>query len=351
MGILGPLVAGSVDFLGPVRTQIDNLVNDLVNSGISALIIRPDLYNKASRETGVDGFLRVVKNSLVDQGDINRPEFKWGQDSGGVIFLVSSASHEELAIVAEQLQILFGPAWTDLINFVKANPVVTPHVNYEVSGEVTGIPEGADPRVQFIDSSQNHMPTQPGYDPYRGQQISMFTGRNAGITKRVESFDNEGKVFSLKPGFRYPLEIGDGYALSYLTQSKPPDWSTVRMVDIVPPVSAVAEVLAGIRDSIPVLGPSETVARLTALLQAKSILFTNLANSLTDLLTLLNTLTNIPTIAMLPIEPQDGGNQGFIQEAFAATSPPSIPTFDSTMGVVLYGGSGVYDTLRKVFPI
>lgn len=347
LGILG--VGG--DFLGTLRGQIDDLINDLINSGISALIIKPDIYNKVSKETGVDGFLRVVKTALVDEGDIQRPKFGWGDSSGGVLFLVSGPSLEELEAIAESLQILFGPAWTDLLNFVKAKPIVTPHVNYEVSGTITGIPEGADARVTFADETQNHMITQAGYDPYRGQQITMFTGKNVGITKRVDSFDNDSKVFTLKPGYRYPLEVGDTYALSYVTQSAPPDWATLRMVDIVPPVSAVAEVLGAVRDSIPVTGPSPTLDRLIAVLDAKALQFTILANNLNDLITVLDQLTGIPTIAMLPIEPQNGGNQGFTQEAFAANNPPLVGKNDITMGVVLYGGSGVYEVLKKVFPI
>ena len=354
VGLLGPLIPllGPLsDPLGATRALIDELVNDLVNSGISALIIKPDLFNKPTKNIGVDGFLRVVKEALNDQGDINRPEFDWGDSSGGVLFLIAGPSFVELSALAETLTILFGPAWTDLIDFVKSAPIITPHVNYEVSGAVTGIPVGADGRVQFIDDTQNHLPTVPGFDPYRGQQITMFTGRNVGITKRVESYDSNGRVFTLKPGFRYTLEVGDSYALSYITQSRDPDWNTLRMVDIIPPVSAVAEVLAAARDALPVVGPASTMARLIALLDAKVALFTQLADNLDNLVTLLEQLTTIPAIAMLPIEPQDGGNQGFVQEAFIADNAPILGQSDLTMGVVLYGGSGVFDTLKKIFPI
>ena len=322
-----------------------------MNSGTSALVIAPDLFDKPTRNVGTDGYLRVLKAAMNDGGDINRPKFNWGDSSGGVLFMISSPSFEELAALAATLQFLFGPAWTDLIEFVKSAPIITPHVNYEVTGQVAGIPFGADGRVQFIDASQNHMPTQAGFDPYRGQQITMFTGRNVGITKIVEGFDNRTKVFTLNPGFRYTLETGDDYALSYVVKSSPPDWATVRMVDIIPPVSAVAEAMAAIRDALPIIGPSDTMARLQLLLDAKAILFATLANNLTDLINLLDQLKNIPTTAMLPIEPQDGGNQGFIQEAFAATNPPVTGKFDFTMGVVLYGGSGVFDLLKRLFPI
>lgn len=349
--LLIPLLGGTFDPLGGLRAQIDELVNDLVNSGISALVIKPDLYNKPTREVGVDGYLRVVQAAMHDMGDINRPKFEWGDSSGGVLFLVSSPSFEELANVAIALENLFGPAWSDLISFVKAAPVVTPHVNYGVTGAITGIPTSADPRLQFIDDSQTYLQTTAGFDPYRGQQITMFSGRNVGTTKRIESFDSKATVFTLKPGYKYPLEVGDSYALSHVVQAKEPDWNTVRMVDIIPPVSAVAEVLAAIRDAMPVTGPSESMARLIALLKRKVVLFTNLANSLTDLVTLLEQLKNIPTVAMLPIEPQEGGNHGFIQESFAANNAPVLGKFDFTMGVVLYGGSGVYNTLKKIFPI
>ena len=346
-----PLLAAASDPLKLLRVAIDELIEDLVNSGISALVIGPDLFDKPTRNVGTDGFLRTIKQAMNDNGDINRPDFKWGDSSGGILFMISAPSFEEIAALAETLAILFGPAWTDLIDFVKSAPIITPHVNYEVSGQVAGIPPGADGRVQFTDSSQNHMPTQQGFDPYKGQQITMFTGRNVGITKIVESFDNKTKVFTLKPGFKYPLEEGDDYALSYVVKSAPPDWATVRMVDIIPPVSAVAEVMASIRDALPIIGSTAVIERLIQLLKDKAVLFATLANNLSALIDLLNQLTNIPTIAMLSIPPQDGGNQGFMQEAFAASNPPDTGANDYTVGVVLYGGSGVFDTLKKVFPI
>ena len=346
-----PLLAAASDPLKLLRVAIDNLIEDLINSGISALVVGPDLFDKPTRNVGTDGFLRTVKQALNDGGDINRPDFGWGDSSGGILFMVSAPSFEEIADLAATLAILFGPAWTDLIDFVKSAPIITPHVNYEVTGQVAGIPPGADGREKFTDSSQNHMPTQQGFDPYKGQQITMFSGRNVGITKIVSSFDNNTKVFTLKPGFKYPLEKGDDYALSYVVKSAPPDWATVRMVDIIPPVSAVAEVLASIRDALPIIGPASTMERLIQLLKDKAVLFATLADNLTALIDLLNQLTNIPTIAMLSIPPQDGGNQGFMQEAFAASNPPDTGVNDYTVGVVLYGGSGVFDTLKKVFPI
>lgn len=350
----GPLISilgAASDPLGTLRTAIDDLIEDLINSGISALVIGPDLFDKPTRNVGTDGFLRTIKQALNDGGDINRPDFKWGDSSGGILFMISAPSFSEISALAETLAILFGPAWTDLIDFVKSAPIITPHVNYEVTGQVAGIPPGADGREQFTDASQNHMPTQQGFDPYKGQQITMFSGRNVGITKLVDSFDNKTKVFTLKPGFKYPLEAGDDYALSYVVKSAPPDWATVRMVDIIPPVSAVAEAMAAIRDALPIIGPASTMERLIQLLKDKAALFATLASNLTALIDLLNQLTNIPTIAMLSIPPQDGGNQGFMQEAFAASNPPNTGANDYTVGVVLYGGSGVFDTLKKVFPI
>lgn len=349
--LLLPLLGASSDPLGPLRQEINDLINDLINSGISALVIQPDLFERPSQEIGTDGFLRVIKAAMFDQGDVNRPQFAWGDLSGGVLFMISSSDSDELAQLASSLQILFGQAWTDLISFAASKPVVTPHVYYEVSGVVTGTPVGGDPRTSFEDSTQNRTPTQADFDPYRGQQITMFSGRNVGITKRVDSFNNGDKVFTLKPGFRYPLEVGDDYSLSYVVQSKPPDWATVRMVDIVPSVSSVAEAMATIRDALPITGPSETMTRLLALLSAKATLFAELSANLTNLIDLLGELTNIPTVAMLPVEPQDGGNEGFIQEIFAASNPPTVGSDDTTIGVVLYGGSGVYDTLKKVFPL
>lgn len=348
---LAATAEGTSDPLGGVRAQIDDLINDLVASGIFGLTITPDLFDKPTAGRGTDGFLRVIKAAMNDQGDTNRPTFAAGDSSSGILFMISGPDFGELAQLAAGFQALFGDAWTDLINFSTAAPVVIPHRKFETTGVVTGLVAGGDPGRTFVDLSQNYIPASPGFDPYKGQLIVAMGGFNTGSTTRVESFDNETKTFTLSPGFRHPLEVGNNYALSHVTQAQPPDWKSLRLADVVPPVGLAVEVLARVRDSMPAYGGGVQFDALSAVLEQKKLFFEALAAQIEDLVDVFNDLAGAPTIAMLPIPPQSGGNNGFISEAFGADNPPPIDPEDYTLGVVLYGGSGVYDTLGKIFPI
>lgn len=351
MGTLAAIAGAAVDPLGAVKGQIDSLINDLVGSGVYGLVIAPELRERSTAPRGADGFLRVVKEAMNDYGDTNRPPFTHGDSSAGIIFMVSSPNAQGLAGLAEAFQLLFGPAWTDLIAFANSKPSITPRVQYETSGVVTALVPGEDERRAFVDSTQNFTVTRPNYDPYKGQLVTSLTGRNAGQTTRVASFDNSAKIFRMVPGFRFPLEVGDGYALSYNTQSKPPDWKSFRLVDAIPITADVVETLARVRDSMPAYGMSTQFDRLAQILTAKAALFTNLAGEIQSLADAFDALGAVSGVHMLPISPQSGGNAGFMREAYGAGNPPAVGPTDKTLGVVLYGGSGVFSTLGKIFPI
>lgn len=338
------------DPLGALKQELDDLINDLIGSGLYSLVIGPDLFGKATAERGVDGFIRVIKTAMSDVGDVNRPLFDWGDETGGILFMISAPNLEDLANLAVGLTALFGPSWTNLAAFVKAKPVVTPHTRYEATGTVTAIPAGADGRTTFTDTTQNKTVTLASYDPYRGQLITAMGGHNIGRTSRVGSFDNATKTFTLAPGFRHAMAVGDGYALSSNTQAKPPDWKSYRLVDAVPSVANVVEVLVRVRDSMPKTGSAAYMERAAALLSQKAQLFSDLADSIQEVITLFDRLSAVESVNMMVIPPQSGGNQGFVNEAFIAPEIPTIAEDDYTMGVVLYGSTDVFDALGKIFP-
>lgn len=338
------------DPLGALKAELDDLINDLIGFGLYSLIIGPDLFGKATAERGVDGFIRVIKTAMSDAGDVNRPLFDWGDSTGGILFMISAPNLEDLAKLAVGLTALFGPSWTNLAAFVQAKPIVTPHTRYEATGIVTAIPTGADGRTTFVDSTQNKTMTLASYDPYRGQLITAMGGHNIGRTTRVGSFNNGTKTFNLDPGFRHPVGVGDGYALSSNTQAKPPDWKSYRLTDAVPAVANVIEVLVRVRDSMPKTGSAAYMERAVALLEQKAQLFSDLADSIQDVITLFDRLSSVESVNMMVIPPQTGGNQGFVNEAFTAPEIPSIEADDYTMGVVLYGNEEVFDALGRIFP-
>ena len=65
-----PLLAAASDPLKLLRVAIDNLIEDLINSGISALVVGPDLFDKPTRNVGTDGFLRTQR--ATDKRDVRR---------------------------------------------------------------------------------------------------------------------------------------------------------------------------------------------------------------------------------------------------------------------------------------
>lgn len=342
------LVLSPPDPMAALRALIDELINDLVNTGVFTLIVKPDLRNRSGL-TGIDGFARALKTSLHDQGDLNRPPFVTGDETSGIVFVISAPSFEELSALAESFQRLFGESWKELIDFVAHEENSIPYTVVEGSGMVTSIPATADPKKVFRDSTQRLF-TNASFDPYKGQRIQMLSGRNAGLSAIVGSFNGTTKEFVMDPSFRYDLDVGDAYVLSYVTAPSPPDWQSLRVVDTVPVCAQVTEVLASIRDSIPAGGTSDFNARLAALLARKADLFGQIASQIQDVIDLFDNL-DATGIHMLTVPVQDLGNEGFIREVFNAGNVPSVGKNDYTMGVVLYGGSGILNVLSKLFPV
>lgn len=335
-----------------IKQAINNLILDIINTGVSCLLVKPT-FSTGNNYRGLDGFGRVLKDSLYDYGDLQRPAFNVGDTSGGVIFTIHAPSFAELAPLAENFQKLFGEGWNELIDYVKNLPGrATPHVRVESTGIVESIPLGADRRKTFIDQTQVAGGiTKNGLDPYKGQRVVAVSGRNVGLSARIESYDSATGRFELNPGFRFDLEAGDLYLISFNTDPRPPDWYTVRAVDVVPPISLATEALARVRDSIPSSSASDALAELIALMDRKVALFDQIVALIDEILTNLSNLGDVTNINMLPIPPQGFGNDGFLNEYWNADNAPDIANNDVTMGLVVYGGSGVYDVLKKLFPI
>lgn len=337
------------DPIEELRKAITALINDLVGTGIFTLVVKPDLRNR-SGFVGTDGFGRLIKASFHDEGDLNRPKFDAGDTSEGIVFMITAPSFKELSDLAEGFQVLFGGSWQDLIDFVNHAENVVPHTVIEATGVVTGIPTGADPKKQFQDTSRGTL-SNPAFDPFKGQRVTMLTGRNAGLSARIDAYDASLQTYTLKPPFRYDLEVGDAYVSSFITTPSPPDWQSLRTVDVVPIVADVTEVLASLRDLLPATGQKALQNSLSALMKEKSALFSRLQAQIADVIALFDRLGEVPSIAMLPVDAQDLGNDGFVREFFDADNPPVVGKGDFTMGIILYGGTGVLDTLRKIFPI
>lgn len=337
------------DPIEALRLLIDELINSLVNTGIFTLVVKPDLRNR-SGFTGVDGFGRLLKAAFNDGGDLNRPKFSTGDISEGIVFLIAAPSFEELANLAQGFQVLFGGSWQELIDFVNHVENVVPHTVVETSGIVTGIPTGADPKEQFQDTTKGTL-TNPTFDPFEGQRVSILSGRNAGLSARVGAYDGSTQTYTMKPPFRYDITEGDAYVVSYITMPSPPDWQSLRTVDVVPIIAQVTEVLASLRDILPATGQKAFLNSLSALMTKKAELFSLLQSQIQDVIDLFDRLGQVPSISMLTISGQSLGNNGFVREFFDANDPPVVGKGDFTMGIVLYGGKDVLNTLSRVFPI
>ncbi len=349
LGALALIMAGTNDPMSNLRADIDALINDLVNAGVFSLVIKPELRNRSGL-TGIDGFGRVLKSSFADEGDLNRPQFGTGDDTEGVVFLISSPSFVELSDLAKLVQILFGDLWNELIAAVTSKGNNLPIKRVEGNGSVTDLPSGTDPKKVFKDDSQGFEFTNGSLDPYRGQRISFLTGRNAGLSSRVDSFNVDTRTFTTQ-GYRYDLKVGDRYALNFIARAQPPDWQSIKIVEAVPIVSLATEALASLRDMLPIGGQNEFLNNLVALIEAKAALFGQLEGVIDEIILLFDRLKEVPEIAMLPVPPQNQGNHGFVREYFNASNPPTVGSGDFTMGVVLYGGQGVYSLLQKIFPL
>ena len=331
------------------KGAVDALIDGLTNTGLFTLVINPDVRER-SGQTGLEGFVRTIKNYFVDPSDVNKPVFGAGDTAEGLICLVSSPDLDALSNLAEGFQIFFGEAWQELIDSVNLPNTVVPVNIIETSGVVTSIPDGANPKQTFVDETQGPALVGTTLDPYKNQRMTMMSGRNTGLSTRVGSFDTPSLTYTMSPRFRYELQEGDTYVLSHVTTPSPPDWRSLRTVDVVPVVAVVSEILKDFRDLLPDTGMSAFQSLLVDQLERKAELYTELEARISDVIALFNAFANVPTMSFLAVPAQTLGNDGFTDEVFKASDPPNIGDDDHTLGIVLYGGTGVLNILGKIFP-
>jgi len=331
-----------------VVALIDALINDIIEQRAGVLYVKPTINTFNVRYRGYAGFGRLLKDSLNDRADLERPQFAINDASGGVVFLISAPTFQELQNAIALFQQLFGDEWSDVIDFINALPGLTvPRTRIDVSGTVTAIPEGADPRFAFTDSGKI---APNGSDLFAGQRIQFLTGLNTGVSRRAEAFSSQTGVFRLNPGFPNDIAVGDLYLTAQIPSgSTPPDWRSKLLIEVFPILGEAVAALARIRDQIPSgAGLAAALARVIDLLQRKINL---LQRILVELQALVQRIADITTLLsqvnvnVLPVPIQQGGNIGFINEFSRANNKPNIADDAVTAGVVVYGGSGLVGTL------
>jgi len=338
-----------------VRQAINALIQDLITNQVNVLLIKPTFLTDQGNR-GLAGFGRIIQDALTDQGDINRPNFGANDTSGGVVIAVFAPSFQDLVPLAQAFQSLFGDGWREFIDYVNSLPGERPPFNLVgATGTVTSLVEGADPSSTFIDADLADLQNNTG-SQWNGYRIDGFNGRNAGQSAIVNFFNPFDGRFFLDPGFSNDLEVGDAYVLNYIPQSKPPDWYTKRVIDVFPPLALAVDALARVRDQIPNAGGPlqdalNVLSRLINLLQAKVALIQNIIGQIQTIVALLQQLGNVTNLNVLPIPPQNFGDVGFITEFFRAQNPPPVAADSVALGLVLYGGSGIYGTLQQILPI
>lgn len=352
---LGDLI-DAVDVNAALRALIDALIQDLIANQVNVLLIKPTFLVNNQGSGGVGGFGRIIQDALTDQGDLNRPNFGPGDSSGGVVICAFAPSFAELLPLAEAFQSLFGDGWQEFIDYVNSLPGDYPPYSYiAASGVVTSLVPGGDSRRTFIDADKIAAAGTIG-SQYERMRIDMITGLNAGRSAKVRIVNPLTGQFYLDPGFIYDLGVGDAYVLNYTVRSTPPDWYTKRVIDVFPPLAEAVEALARLRDQIPrVGGPLQdavnVIGKLIDLLQRKVALIQGIIGQLQQLVAILQQIGDLANINILPIPPQNYGDVGFINEFFTASNPPPVADNAVSLGIVIYGGSGVYGTLQQILPI
>lgn len=327
-----------------VRAAIDALIRALVENRAGVLIVKPQ-FRTGGR--GLDGFCSTLEAALSDPGDLNRPRFAAGDESTGVIFLVGAPSFAELGVLAELFARLFGNDWQELIDLARALPgTFYPQRRVLGTGIVSALTE-QDPHLEFIDSGTI---VQGQSRPLlNGHRVTFVTGRNRGLGTRITQHVPGTGTLTLSPALPAEVRVGDTYITHHVRSSQPPDWHSRRVIDVFPPLAAVTDLLARLRDSI---GPQTralgVISRIVDILERKVALLNAIAAQVQSLINLLQALGEVTNVSMLPVAPQALGNFGFLRAVRDAANPPPLADNSVVLGVVVYGGTGLASPLGSI---
>lgn len=340
-------VFAGLDPSAALRALINELIDLLLNNKVSTLVIKPQLI-QPNRYKGFDGFVRTIRDSMYDSADIERPNLEFDATISGAVFMFSAPSFAELGALVSLFSSFFGDGWQEIADIANSLPGRgIPQVRLDATGTVTGFPDGADPRSAFIDETQAF---PSSVDLYSGSIIQGVSGLNVAGYARIESYEPVTGTFTLSPGFRYDLKIGDAYMISHALPGTAPDWKTVRVSDVVPPIAQAAEALARVRDQLgPNTGIATLLSELADLIARKAALLAAIAEELAQLAETIANLGDLTNINFLPIAPRVGGDVGFLEELAQADNRPNIAPEAFTGGLVVYGGSELATILALLF--
>lgn len=347
IGALSAILANLTDPTAALRAAIDAVIHALIENRIGVLLIQPTL--QVNYPSGLDGFVRILERSLNDPSDPYRPQFAAGDESTGVVFLATAPSFAELVTIAELFQRLFGDRWQHLIDLARSLPgAIAPVRRVQGSGIVTALVDDADDHSVFIDSTKA-VTDRPSLRLLNAHRITWVSGRNAGLESLIESFEPSTGTITLSPSMPAAIKVGDAFVTFHERPAQPPDWRSVRVIDVFPPLAAVTGLLARVRDSI---GPQTRalgiLAEIARMLQRKAFLIEQIAAQIQELIGVLAALGELTNISMLPVPPQLFGNAGFVEAIRDAENPPQVDDDAYVMGIVLYGGTGVTSALSAI---
>lgn len=346
LGVLSSILDSVADPTEIARDAIDALIRALIENRAGVLIIKPQ-YNVNVGNRGLDGFCRILDDALNDTGDPNRPAFEPGDESTGVVFLVSAPTFADIADIAELFQRLFGDDWQELIDLARALPgTVFPQRHVQGTGIVSALTDD-DPRSYFIDTTKQVVGTTRKL--LVGHRVTFVTGRNTGLESRIVEHEPVTGVIQLAPALPADLRVGDTYLTHYMRSSQPPDWRSRRVIDIFPPLAAVTELLARVRDSIgPQTRALSVLSKIVDIIDRKVALLQAIIEEIQELIDLLQALGEVTNVSMLPVPPQQLGNYGFMLAVRDAENPPPIADDSVVMGIVIYGGTGLSSPLGAI---
>lgn len=343
-------IADLLDLPDPAAI-IDELIGDIVNSQVSVLYISPQ-FSRRDLPGGLSKFGRTMTQAFQDNSDFSRPQFEANDTSGGIIFNLNAPSFAEIAQIISLFSQLFGEGWNSIVNLVAGFPgAELPFFQPDFTGTITALSDTNSIRASFLDSIRI---SPSNIDLFTDRKVKMGTGLNADRLTRISSFDAQTGLFLLDPPFKADLAVGDAYIVSEFKPSRPPDWQSLRLTEVMPPINSLVAVLAAARAqlsplSLPFGAFIRIMKQIQRVLDQKVLTLQLLINQLQELQAVIDALGELTNINVLPIPFGEGGNGRFIQEFQLAGNAPAVDDDNVSIGVVLYGGSGLTNLFTLLF--
>jgi len=350
--LMGTIKTFMIDVTDPMAAVVNSVIsgieteiNDFFTTGAYVTHVVPKTLND---KRGLQGTLRMITNSMMDERQPLRPQFLPGNSCGAYVLACGAPDLVGMVNAARLLKLILDireiEAFLDL-----ANPAYKPeHVPWpNGAGSITSFPDRADanPRTHFIDLARVEQVNR-----FTNWRIQFLSGLNENLTTNIVGFDPSTREFQVGALPRN-LEVGDLYTLIQPQSNRPPFWYSKRVAEAFPPLGGILAIFQNLTRQLAAgLGVVGAATEFIETLEAKATRLQAISDDLNTQISDLAAALSGTGVSILRLPPETGGNDRLIERILGAGSAPEWAAGSHyTIAAILVADDVSYSVLELIY--